>query len=63
MRIGVMLRHYEQHEGAVKHYTKPLLPPLFTLGAEHQYVLNYQNPKLPGTDQANAKADAWREAV
>jgi glycosyltransferase involved in cell wall biosynthesis len=44
-----MLRHYEQHEGGVKHYTKTLLPLLFTLGARHQYVLIYQNPKLLGT--------------
>lgn len=49
MRIGIMLRHYEQHEGGVKHYTKTLLPLLFTLGAQHRYVLVYQNPKLLGT--------------
>jgi glycosyltransferase involved in cell wall biosynthesis len=49
MRIGIMLRHYEQHEGGVKHYTKTLLPLLFTLGAEHRYILIYQNPKLLGT--------------
>jgi glycosyltransferase involved in cell wall biosynthesis len=49
MRIGIMLRHYEQHEGGVKHYTKTLLPLLFTLGAEHRYVLIYQNPRLLGT--------------
>jgi glycosyltransferase involved in cell wall biosynthesis len=49
MRIGVMLRHYEQHEGGVKHYTKTLLPLLFSLGSQHQYVLIYQNPKLLGT--------------
>ncbi len=49
MRIGVMLRHYEQQEGGVKVYTKRILPLLFTLGREHQYVLIYQNPKLLGT--------------
>ena len=49
MRIGIMLRHYEQHEGGVKHYTKTLLPLLFTLGAEHRFVLIYRNPKLLGT--------------
>jgi glycosyltransferase involved in cell wall biosynthesis len=49
MRIGIMLRHYEQPDGGVKHYTKMLLPRLFTLGAQHQYVLIYQNPKLLGT--------------
>jgi glycosyltransferase involved in cell wall biosynthesis len=49
MRIGIMLRHYEQHEGGVKHYTRTLLPLLFTQGAQHRYVLIYRNPKLLGT--------------
>jgi glycosyltransferase involved in cell wall biosynthesis len=49
MKIGVMLRHYEQHEGGVKHYTKTLLPLLFSLGRQHRYTLIYQNPKLIGT--------------
>jgi len=49
MRIGIMLRHYEQHEGGVKHYTKTLMPLLFSLGAQHQFILIYQNPKLVGT--------------
>lgn len=49
MRIAVMLRHYEQQEGGVKVYTKRILPLLFTLGREHQYILIYQNPKLLGT--------------
>jgi glycosyltransferase involved in cell wall biosynthesis len=49
MKIGIMLRHYEQQEGGVKVYTKKLLPLLFTLGSQHQYVLIYQNRKLLGT--------------
>ena len=49
MKIGIMLRHYEQLEGGVKHYTKSLLPKLFTLGPQHQYTLVYQNPRLVGT--------------
>jgi glycosyltransferase involved in cell wall biosynthesis len=49
MKIGIMLRHYEQQEGGVKVYTKKLLPLLFSGGAQHQYVLIYQNPKLLGT--------------
>jgi glycosyltransferase involved in cell wall biosynthesis len=44
-----MLRHYEQLEGGVKHYTRSLLPLLFKLGPQHQYTLIYQNPKLVGT--------------
>ena len=49
MRIGVMLRHFEQKEGGVKVYTRSLLPRLFSLGAAHQFVLIYQNPDLIGT--------------
>jgi glycosyltransferase involved in cell wall biosynthesis len=52
-----MLRHYEQQEGGVKHYTKTLLPLLFTLGAQHQYVLIYQNPKLIGTYAAYSNVE------
>lgn len=49
MRIGIMLRHYEQQEGGVKVYTKKLLPLLISMGSRHRYVLIYQNPKLIGT--------------
>jgi len=49
MRIGIMLRHYEQQEGGVKVYTKKLLPLLLSMGTRHHYVLIYQNPKLIGT--------------
>jgi O-antigen biosynthesis alpha-1,2-mannosyltransferase len=63
MRIGVMLRHYEQHEGGVKHYTKTLLPLLFTLGAQHQYVLVYQNPKLLGTYAAFSNVEELVSAI
>jgi glycosyltransferase involved in cell wall biosynthesis len=49
MRIGVMLRHYEQHHGGVKIYTENLLPRLLRADAKHQYVLLYQNPALRGT--------------
>lgn len=49
MKIGVMLRHFEQKEGGVKVYTRRLLPILFSLGAHHQFVLMYQNPRLMGT--------------
>jgi glycosyltransferase involved in cell wall biosynthesis len=49
MKIGIMLRHYEQQEGGVKVYTKKLLPLLLTMGSQHRYVLIYQNPRLIGT--------------
>ena len=49
MKIAIMLRHYEQQEGGVKVYTKRILPLLFTMGAQHDYLLMYQNAKLLGT--------------
>jgi glycosyltransferase involved in cell wall biosynthesis len=62
MNIGIMLRHYEQHKGGVKVYTKRLLPLLFTMGSQHRYVLMYQNPKLLGTyaEYANVEEVALR---
>ena len=49
MKIGVMLRHYNQHEGGVKVYTNNLLPNLFTLDTNNKYVLIYQDRELIGT--------------
>ncbi len=49
MRIGVMLRHYDQHGGGVKVYTQRLLRALFDLGSDHEFVLLYRNPSLVGT--------------
>jgi glycosyltransferase involved in cell wall biosynthesis len=49
LRIGVMLRHFEQKDGGVRVYTRRLLPFLFTMGAGHHWVLIYQNPALIGT--------------
>jgi glycosyltransferase involved in cell wall biosynthesis len=62
MKIGIMLRHYEQQEGGVKVYTKRLLPLLFSMGSRHRYVLIYQNPKLLGTyaEYANVEEVAVR---
>ncbi|MEP6546182.1 MAG: glycosyltransferase family 1 protein [Gammaproteobacteria bacterium] len=57
MKIGIMLRHYEQQEGGVKVYTKKLLPLLFEYGTNHQYVLIYQNPKLIGTYARHANVE------
>ena len=48
MKIGIMLRHYDQHGGGVKVYTKGLLPELLALGTSHEFVLIYQNPSLVG---------------
>jgi glycosyltransferase involved in cell wall biosynthesis len=49
VRIGVMLRHYDQHGGGVKVYTRRLLRALLDLRSEHEFVLLYRNPALVGT--------------
>lgn len=49
MRIGVMLRHYDQHGGGLKVHTRSLLPRLLRVGADHDFVLMYRNPELIGT--------------
>ena len=49
MRIGVMLRHYDQHQGGVRVYTRKLLRALLDLGSGHQFVLLYRDPALLGT--------------
>jgi len=49
MRIGVMLRHYDQHGGGVRTYTRELLAAMFALDASHEFVLLYRNPDLVGT--------------
>jgi glycosyltransferase involved in cell wall biosynthesis len=49
VRIGVMLRHYDQHGGGVKVYTQRLLRALLDLRTGHEFVLLYRNPALVGT--------------
>jgi glycosyltransferase involved in cell wall biosynthesis len=51
VRIGVMLRHYDQHGGGVKVYTQRLLRALLDLQSDHEFVLLYRNPALVGTYQ------------
>jgi len=57
LRIGVMLRHYDQHGGGVKVYTERLLHALLELRSGHEFVFLYRNPALVGTygDQAAVK--------
>jgi O-antigen biosynthesis alpha-1,2-mannosyltransferase len=52
MRIGVMLRHYDQHGGGVRVYTKALLDHLIAHPRGHEYVLFFRNPALLGTYRA-----------
>jgi glycosyltransferase involved in cell wall biosynthesis len=49
MRIGIMLRHYDQHGGGVRVYTHQILRALLDLNAPHEFVFLYKNPKLVGT--------------
>ena len=49
MRIGVMLRHYDQHRGGVRVYTHRLLDAMLALGSPHELVLLYRSPDLLGT--------------
>jgi hypothetical protein len=48
MRIGIMLRHIDQHEGGVKLYTHKVLSYLLAMDQTNQYVLLYHNPHLMG---------------
>jgi glycosyltransferase involved in cell wall biosynthesis len=49
MRIGIMLRHYDQRGGGVRVYTHELLRSLLSLEMPHEFVLFYKNPALVGT--------------
>lgn len=49
MRIGVMLRHLEEHNGGVLVYTRNLLRELLRLDSDHEFVLMYSHPRHVGT--------------
>src|SRR5690242_4590115 len=49
MRIGIMLRHYDQHGGGVRVYTRELLKRLLAESGGHEFVLYFNNPALLGT--------------
>ena len=48
MRIGIMLRHLDQHGGGVLVYTENLLRELLTLETDHEFVLIYRDPAFLG---------------
>jgi glycosyltransferase involved in cell wall biosynthesis len=48
MRIGIMLRHVDQHSGGVKVYTNELLERLLTMSGDHEFVLMYQHANHRG---------------
>jgi len=43
MRLGIMLRHVDQHEGGVKVYTRELLHALIGLNTRHEILLLFRN--------------------
>jgi glycosyltransferase involved in cell wall biosynthesis len=49
MKIGIMLRHLEQHHGGVLVYTHNVVREMLALETPHEFVLLYQNPRLIGT--------------
>jgi glycosyltransferase involved in cell wall biosynthesis len=49
MRIGIMLRHYDQHGGGVRVYTHQILRAMLDLDTSHEFVFLYKNPALVGT--------------
>jgi glycosyltransferase involved in cell wall biosynthesis len=44
-----MLRHYDQHQGGVRVYTRRLLRALLDLRSGHEFILLYRDPALVGT--------------
>lgn len=57
MRIGVMLRHYDQHGGGVRVYTRKLLQALLDLHTGHEFILFYRNPASLGIHAADPQVE------
>jgi glycosyltransferase involved in cell wall biosynthesis len=55
LRIGIMLRHLDQHNGGVVVYTNELLDAMLAAESIHEYVFLYQNPALVGTYAGNPR--------
>lgn len=49
MKIGIMLRHFDQHAGGVWVYTRNLLREILALDTQHEFVLIYRDSKFMGT--------------
>lgn len=48
MRLGIMLRHFDQHEGGVKVYTRELMKALIRVNRKHEIVLLFRNAQRLG---------------
>jgi glycosyltransferase involved in cell wall biosynthesis len=59
LRIGIMLRHLDQHPGGVLVYTRNLLRELFRLAGSQRYYLLYQNTGLLGSHIDPMVAREW----
>ena len=55
MRIGIMLRHYDQHGGGVRVYTHRILRAMLDLKSAHEFFFLYKNPALIGTYAKDAQ--------
>jgi len=49
MNIGIMLRHYGQHQGGVFYYTRQVLRHMFSMRTRHRFTLIYNDPSFLGT--------------
>jgi glycosyltransferase involved in cell wall biosynthesis len=49
MRLGIMLRHFDQHEGGVKVYTRELVRSLVEINHRHEILLLFRNRQRLGT--------------
>jgi glycosyltransferase involved in cell wall biosynthesis len=49
MRIGIMLRHIDQHEGGVRVYTREIVRALVEQNRQHEILLLFRNPIRLGT--------------
>jgi glycosyltransferase involved in cell wall biosynthesis len=49
MRLGIMLRHFDQHEGGVKVYTREVVRSLIEINRRHEIVLLFRNRQRLGT--------------
>ena len=48
MRLGIMLRHFDQHEGGVKVYTREVVHSLIEINRRHEIVLLFRNRQRTG---------------
>lgn len=60
MRLGIMLRHFDQHEGGVKVYTREVVRSLIEINRRHEILLLFRNRQRLGTYQG---VDGVREVL